>query len=138
METLAARGDVGHTYLAVKLALVAALEAAFDLGETEKVHELLAEIEALRPGERPRLLEAHRRRFRAKLSGDAAGLEAAAALFRELSVRFWLAVTLLEHGELTSDPVSLAEAREIFEELKATPWLERLDRIAPARVEVPA
>ena len=36
VETLAARGDVGHTYLAVKLPLVAALEAAFDLGETEK------------------------------------------------------------------------------------------------------
>ena len=138
VETLAARGSVGHTYLTVKIALVAALETAFDLGETEKVDELLAEIEALRPGERPRLLEAHRRRFRAKLSGDAAGLEAAAALFRELSLRFWLAVTLLEQGELTSDTVSLAEAREIFQELKAMPWLERLARTAPARVEVTA
>ena len=45
--------------------------------------------------------------------------------FRKLGIPFWLAVTLLEHAELTGDEESLAEAREIFEGLKATPWLER-------------
>ena len=57
--------------------------------------------------------------------GDPAGYAAAEAGFRQLSLPFWLAVTLLEHAELTGDEESLAEAREIFEDLKATPWLER-------------
>ena len=53
--------------------------------------------------------------------------DAAAKRFRELGVPFWLAVTLLEHGELTGDESLLDEAREIFEELEARPWLERLE-----------
>jgi len=57
--------------------------------------------------------------------------------FRELGLPFWLAVTLLEHGELTGDESSLAEAREIFEGLKATPWLERAASIG-ATAKVPA
>ncbi|HEY8724958.1 MAG TPA: hypothetical protein VIL92_14025, partial [Gaiellaceae bacterium] len=61
-------------------------------------------------------------RFRARLDGDEAGYRAAAARFRELEIPFWLAVTLLEHGE---EP-GLAEAREIFERLEATPWLDRV------------
>jgi hypothetical protein len=48
---------------------------------------------------------------------------------------FCLAVTLLEYGEwLTgqgrreeAEPM-LGEAREIFERLKATPWIARVDR----------
>jgi hypothetical protein len=53
-------------------------------------------------------------------------LAAAAAQFGELRIPFWQAVALLEHGELTGDEVSLAEARAIFEQLRAAPWLERL------------
>jgi len=53
-------------------------------------------------------------------------LSAAAARFRELAIPFWLGVTLLEHGELTGDDSSFAEAREIFEQLDARPWLDRL------------
>ena len=53
----------------VKLALFEALEAALALGDTAKLEELLATIEALRPGDRPPLLEAHARRFRSKLDG---------------------------------------------------------------------
>ena len=71
----------------------------------------------------------------ARLAGDQQSFEAAAAeRFRELGIPFWLAVTLLEHGELTGDESLLDEAREIFERLKATPWLERAgarhDRVA--------
>src|SRR5262249_476286 len=111
-------------------------EAAFELGNVARVEELLDEIEALRPGERPRLLEAHRRRFRGKLSSDEAEFEAAEALFRELSLRFWLAVTLCGHGEQTGDEASLNEGGEMCEELRGTPWLERLDRVGGA-VRVP-
>ena len=51
---------------------------------------------------------------------------------------FWLAVVLLERAELLvaqdragdAEPL-LAEAREIFERLEATVWLERLARAVP-------
>ena len=137
-EAVAASGSYGTTYLPVKLSVVAALEAAYELGASTRVRELLADIEALPPGARPRLLEAHRRRFLAKLTGDAAEFAGAEALFRELSTRFWLAVTLLEHADLTGDMERLEEARRIFEDLRATPWLKRIARADTSLAEVPA
>jgi class 3 adenylate cyclase/tetratricopeptide (TPR) repeat protein len=136
-EALSVRSALGITFLTVKLGLVEALEAAFALGETDKVRELLTLVEELRPGERPPLLEAHAHRFLGKLAGDEDELRAAAAAFRQLSLRFWLAVTLLEHGELLAEQARgdeaaplLEEAREIFERLEARPWLERVDALA--------
>jgi hypothetical protein len=123
---------VGITFLTMKLSLVEALEAAFALGDTGKLEELLGSIEALRPGDRPRLLDAHARRFRSKLSGDEAGYRAAEALFRELELPFWLAVTLLEHGEATGSAPLLAEARELFAKLDASAWLERVAAALPS------
>jgi hypothetical protein len=137
-------GSLGITFLTMKQALVESLEAAFALGDTEKVREFVTRIDALRPGERPRLLEAHAHRFRAKLSGDETGFKAAVALFREVSLPFWLAVTLLERSELLVEQGRaheaeslLAEAREIFESLEATPWLERLEKVG-GEAKVPA
>ena len=48
---------------------------------------------------------------------------------------YWLAVTLLEHAEQTTGLDSgkrdslLATAHGIFQELRAQPWLDRIDRI---------
>ena len=115
-----------------------ALEAAFALGESAKIEELLASIEAVPPGSRPPYLDAQARRFRARLAGDGAGYKAAAERFRELGIPFWLAVTLLEHAEWLAGQGSsqaeplLAEASEIFERLEATPWLERTARLSSA------
>jgi tetratricopeptide (TPR) repeat protein len=142
---LDSRPSLGITFLTIKLALVEALEAAFELHDTAKVEELLDLVESLRQGERPRLLEAHAHRMRAKLSGDDAGFTAAEDRFRDLSLQFWLAVTLLEHGELlvahgrteAAEPL-LAEAREVFGRLGATPWLDRLDLVAPPKTEITA
>jgi tetratricopeptide (TPR) repeat protein len=78
-----------------------------------------------------RLFEAQAHRFRARIARDAAGLELAAHLFRELEIPFSLGVTLLEHAELTGSETSHAEAREIFQRLGASPWLERASAIAP-------
>ena len=90
------------------------------------------------------------KRFRARLSEDGAGYRTAAAQFRELGIVFWLAVTLLEHAEwlLAHDRADeaaplLAEAREIFERLAATPWLVRIATLvsthtAAAPVAVPS
>ena len=144
-SAFAGRHELSISFLSVKLGLVEALEAAFVLKDTEKTRELLDYVAALRPGERAPLLEAQAHRFRAKLSGNDGEFRAATALFRELALSFWLAVTLLEHGELLArqgragdaEPL-LAEAREIFERLEARPWLERLDAVAASSARVTA
>jgi tetratricopeptide (TPR) repeat protein len=127
----------------VKDSVVTAVEAAFGMGDLAKVEELLDMVRSLPPGRRTPFLEAHSSRLGARLSalrddgGDvASGFKGAIGLFREIGVPFWMAVTLLEHGEwLTGQDraddatTSLTEAREIFERLEARPWLERLERV---------
>jgi tetratricopeptide (TPR) repeat protein len=134
--------DVARTFgiasQASKQGLVEALDAAYARGRLDTVEELLARIDAVPPGARPPYLHAQARRLRARPGGDAGGYIAAIDGFRTLGLPFWLAVTLLEHAELTGDPVSLDEARSIFEELKATPWLERAAAAADARATQPA
>jgi tetratricopeptide (TPR) repeat protein len=134
--------EASETNQSVKLAVVEAIEAALALGKREKADELVASIEAVPPGLRSPYLSAQALRFRARLAtpdDDAIeSFEVAANRFRELKIPFWRAVTLLEHGELTGDESSLAEAREIFEGLRATPWLERVDAASPKRAEVHA
>ena len=120
-----------------------ALEAAFALGDDAKADELLAIVEQLPPGELRPFLRAIGARFTARRAardghGDtaAAGFSAAARIFREIEYAFDLAVVLLEHAEWLAevggldDAAPLAtEAREIFERLRARPYIERLDRL---------
>lgn len=55
---------------------------------------------------------------------------------------FWLALTQLEHAEWLvqqgradeAEPL-VVEAREVFERLEATPWIERADRVGVNRRE---
>jgi hypothetical protein len=137
---------LGIAAQAVKQGIVEAVEAAFALGESAKIEELLASIETIPPGSRPPYLDAQARRLRARLAEDAAGYEAAAEGFRELGIVFWLAVTLLEHGELlvgqgrpTDAEPLLADAGEIFERLEARPWLERVRAAAAEQqAQIPA
>jgi hypothetical protein len=110
---------------AVKQGFVWAVEASLGRGDLTRADELLRSVEERPPGLRMPFVEAQAQRFRARMSGDAGGFKAAAAGFREYGIPFWLAVTLLEHGEATGDQGSLDEAREIFERLGAAPWLER-------------
>ena len=117
----------GISSQSAKQGLVEALEAAFTLGESAKVEELLALVESVPPGTRPPFLDAQAARFRARTTGDPARYEVAADQFRRLDLPFWLAVTLLEQAELTGDESLLAEAGEIFEGLRARPWLERVN-----------
>jgi class 3 adenylate cyclase/tetratricopeptide (TPR) repeat protein len=125
----------------VKQGTVQALEALLELGERTRAEELIGEIEALQPGLRPPYLEAHASRFRARLGrADEVAAErfaTAASLFRDLEIPFWRAVALLELGELVGDEEALEEAREIFEGLRATPWIERIGAIGSRRVGVP-
>ena len=64
-----------------------------------------------------------------------AGFQQALAGFRGLGMRFHTGVALAEfgqwlqsEGEVDEANAVLAEAREIFEDLKATWWLDRLDQ----------
>jgi predicted ATPase/class 3 adenylate cyclase len=134
---------------------VTSLEAALLLEDEPKVNELLAVIDGMPPGRQTQFFQAQTLRCRARLAAradeDAADADRlfkrAAGLFRELATPFFLAVTQLEHAEwLVGRDRSkeaeqlLVEAREIFGRLEATPWLERLDALAPrsATASVPA
>jgi hypothetical protein len=135
--TIATAETLGATFQGIKHGVVEALEAALALGDTVRAEELFAFVDGLAPVERSPYLGAHALRLRAREAGDAKGLAAATARFRALDIPFWLGVTLLEQAEAIGagpEPGSLqAEAREIFERLEATPWLERCDRLASAR-----
>jgi class 3 adenylate cyclase/tetratricopeptide (TPR) repeat protein len=139
---------IGIRFIGVKLALAEALECAYELGDGQRLEELLGRIEALRPGEQSPLLAAHAARFRAKLEPDASRAEAsfrrAEAIFGELGLVFPLAVTQLEHAErlaaagrsADARPL-LEEARETFERLEASPWVERTLTAQPEEQERP-
>ncbi len=133
---------VGTGSQGVKEGFVQAGEAALAAGETGALEDLLAVVGGLSPGRQTTFLRAHAARFRGRAAivsgGDPGGrFKEAAGLFREHSMRFWLAVTLLEHGDwLTSQGRAeeakplVDEARETFERLKAAPWLERAEHLA--------
>jgi hypothetical protein len=133
--TIEAAPTLGPDFQGVKHGVVDALEAALATGDSASAHELLAFIDGLSPGIRPPFFEAQAQRFRARMASDAAGLDHAARLFRELEIPFSLGVTLLEHAELTGSETSRAEAREIFERLGASPWLERASATAAPQDE---
>ncbi len=114
--------------------IVDLFDVAYDADRTRAI-EVLREIEALRPGDTSESLQAFAHRFRAKLASNPRDedFEIAISSFRDLSMKFHLAVSLLEYAESLSErgrPDRAAsyfdEAREIFENLRATPWMERV------------
>jgi class 3 adenylate cyclase/tetratricopeptide (TPR) repeat protein len=130
-----------------KIAIGEGLESSLVLGRFEHVEALLGRIEAIPSGRRPPYMVAQAARYRARLAvarnqhdGVEQGFKTAEAVFREHGLRFFVAATELEHAEWLvgqgrreeAEPL-LAEARELFERLEAAPWLERCDRLAPAR-----
>ncbi len=113
---------------------------------------MLARIDAVPPGKRPPLLRAQASRFTALLASvrdDQAaveqGFKTAESVCREFGLTFHLAVAQLEHGEWLvgrgrpdeAGPM-LAEAREILERLRATPWVERIDAAGPRLARIGA
>ena len=119
----------------VKHAIVDGLEAALALGDAARADELFAFVDGTPPGRRPPYLDAHVQRLRARLARDREGFEAAAHRFSELDTPFSLAVALLDRAETLGDDEARSEAVEIFERLRATPWLERATS-APRTTEV--
>jgi len=136
---LAGRRSEGYAHL-VDEAFVEAVESALALDDIPTARRLLDEASGVRPGERTRYLEGQVARLLGRLAvvhGDADSAAArfaeATASFREASVPFWLAVTLVEHGgslahesRVGDAAPLLTEAREILERLRAVTWLDRL------------
>jgi class 3 adenylate cyclase/predicted ATPase len=142
--------EIGNRDAVVTDSFGEAVEAAFALEDLASVDTLLGRVDGLQPGERSPFLDSQIARFHARLAAirgqesTEARFKLAVASFRERDVRFYLGAALLEYGEWLAergrlddaDPV-LREAGEIFEQLKAAPWIERLakgsgDRVAPA------
>jgi hypothetical protein len=132
----------------LKEAFLEAVEAAFELGDLAKVEELLKMLDDVPRGKRPRYLEAHVLRFKARLAaarGDDAIVESrfrtAAGMFVEMAVPFWAAVVQLEHAEWLAERRAdeatplLAGSEPVFERLKARPYIERARALVAHPVE---
>ena len=138
------------THPNVRAIWLAALEAALPVEDQGVVEELVGMAEVLPPGIRSPLLGAGAARARARLAWWREDAEAgeresrtAEGVFREIGAPFWLGATLLERAEWLSSRdrgaealEPMAEAREIFERLDATPWTQRA--VAPMPVETEA
>jgi class 3 adenylate cyclase/predicted ATPase len=141
-EAFASRATFGLGAEQIKEAFATAGEAAIRLGDMSKAGELVAFVDSLPPGTKNLSLDAYATRFRAHLAAQSDASEAeqhfstSSALFRELAAPLPLAVVQTERAEAlkragrtdeAAEP--LAEARELFERLGATPWLARVDAV---------
>jgi class 3 adenylate cyclase/tetratricopeptide (TPR) repeat protein len=145
-RALAAREQFGLMH-GVKQSFVTAGEACLARGDGEALWRMLKALDEEGAGDSSPWLRAERARFEARLTAlegqserAAAGLEHAARSLRPLRMPFRLAVVLLEHGELLASQGAgdealrlLYQSGEIFTELKARPWLERIQAISPGR-----
>ena len=145
-QALETRSAIGSGDFRIKRAEVEAVESALAAGDEQRARELLDRSQRRSPGELTPFLRAEQARLRARLEPERAlvELERAEDLYRQLGAPFQLAVTLLARAELLEGDETrplLAEAREIFEQLEARPWLERLDalegRLQPAAAAGP-
>jgi class 3 adenylate cyclase/tetratricopeptide (TPR) repeat protein len=139
-QCLDGRALLGTPFPGVREGFVEAMESALALGDLETAEQLMAVPRGFGQGEFTPSWRGHTNRLEARLAaarGESDGVDArfkaAVGHFREIGIPYWVAITLGEHAEwLTAQGRAdeaaplVAEAREIFERLKARPWLERL------------
>ena len=145
LATLAfeARDKLDTTHPHAQRGFKEAVEAALALRDLTAARGLVEAVRTLPPGDTSPSLMAHVARFDARIAAEEgrhdvveAGFKTAEAAFREIGLPFDLAVTLLEHGTWLLErgdrerarPL-VDEAREIFDRLQATPWLERVEAL---------
>ncbi len=137
-----ARAAFSPTSSLYKAAFEEVLECAMAAGRPERVHELLALLDPLRPGQVTPQLRAIQTRYRGRLAaatgqdGAAEALAVAERYYAELGMRFHAAATRMERaecliarGEVEEAESLLPGAREVFLELKAGPWIIRADAL---------
>ena len=142
--------EISITDTNVKLNVVEAITSALALPDLDKAGRPLTIPESLDPGEVTPFLQASTAQLRARLDAALGNHEqvegrfrTAVTLFREFGLVFHLAVTQLELGESflklgrAQAQALLAEAHRAFEELRATPWVERVRRAEAGLREVP-
>jgi ATP/maltotriose-dependent transcriptional regulator MalT len=148
LHTLVAARKQTTALSAMKDAFVEAIEAALAVDDLDLAEKLLGELEQIPLYEQMPYLQAQQARFLGRLSvlrGEAAHVESAldraASHFRELSMPFYVAVTLLEHGEwlvaqhrVDEAKPLLEEAHDTFARLGAKPWLKRTERAERIRL----
>ena len=108
-------------------------EAALALGDETMLAELIKTVDELPPAGATPLLRAGRARLAAEQAhrrGDETAArrceDEAIALLRPVGAKPLLARTLLERANRREDPQALAQACEIYRELGAVRWIERL------------
>ena len=141
---------LGLTHQGVKRAIAGGVEAALELGAPDTAEALLATVHTASPGLVTPSLRGHAARLGARLRalrGDGESVEAGflAALqeFRDVSMPFEVGVTLTELAEWLSEQgrhdeaqVFALESRTLFEQLRARPWLDRVERLLAGAVPV--
>jgi class 3 adenylate cyclase len=148
---LARAGALGISNELLRWAWPLAARAAYDLGDTAAVGELLALLDDHQPGHLSPMLRAERDLARARLAaahGDpdaAAAFTAAITSLREQSTPYHLAHGLLDHAwYLTRRPdasaaaIAAGEARGIADRLRCQPLLDRTGDLAPTAPPQPA
>ncbi|MBI2238030.1 MAG: hypothetical protein HYU54_05830, partial [Actinobacteria bacterium] len=140
-DLVAATEKLGTAHETIREGCLEALELALDAGDLDHAEALLAGF--LARTSKKEYLRIMLPRFAARIAAARGSAERADGLFgesvgflRQYGAPFPLAASLLEHAELLlaegrgpeAGPM-LAEAREVFERLKAAPWLDRLARI---------
>jgi hypothetical protein len=139
-----AREAAGANSESIKEVFAIALRAALEVGDASAAEAVFASVESAGRGKVPPVVRAYTMQYRAKQAAGMGDLErgdrlfrGAAALMRELATPFPMAVTLLDHAEAlldAGDPAAaeplVAEARSVFAELRAVPWIARADRVA--------
>ncbi len=137
---------ISHEYL--RWAWPLAARAAHDLADTDATHQLLALLDACRPGQLAPMQRAERDLACARLAASgadpdagAAALTAAIAALRQHSTPYHLAHGLLDHaahlaarGDAEAAAAAAGEARDIAETLRCQPLLDRAAIITPAAI----
>ncbi|MGN6798010.1 MAG: hypothetical protein ACTHKS_07660, partial [Gaiellaceae bacterium] len=113
-----------------------AADVALALPDEHRARELYTRVSEVVRGRRMYVVDAQLARLRARLSeGDPfAELETAERIFQDLEAVFFVAVTQLERAERLLAAGNVDEAEELlasahgtFTQLRARPWLERVD-----------
>ena len=144
--TLAHAGALGISAEYLRWAWPLAARAAYELGDTATIRELLALLDSYQPGHVAPMLRAERDLVRARLAASD-GDQAAAAAFasaisslHELSTPYHLAHGLLDHaghlirlGDTEAAEAAVSEARDIAGRLRCQPLLDRATALTPAK-----